>query len=91
MDRQNHPKLSDDLELKTSFQHVHNGDIGLLSCGLDIGPHCCPLCDRFGATLLHWAARFDNMDAIAALLAAGADANVTSLDGGSTLICAVHS
>lgn len=47
--------------------------------------------DRFGATLLHWAVRFANIDAIAVLLAAGADVNALCLDGSSVLAWASYS
>lgn len=89
-----HPELEyvrDSLGLATSFEYVRNGNLLQLSREMELNPQCCLLRDRFGATLLHWAAVFANRDAIATLLAAGADVNAICRDGSSVLIWAMQS
>jgi ankyrin repeat protein len=91
---QEHPELVDarhDLGLTILFNHIRDGNHTSLMRQLKSDPRCVLLSDCFGATPLHWAARFGNVEALAALLATGANINATCLLGESVLLWAINS
>jgi ankyrin repeat protein len=81
----------DDIGWTVAHDYIRIGDITLLSHQLQLSPRLIHLRDCWGATALHWAANFANIDAISALLAAGADVNAVCRIGDSSLSWASRS
>lgn len=91
---QHHPKLEDardELGLTVLHDHIIKGNTTLVSNHLKLEAGSSLIRDCWGATPLHWAARFANLEAIAALLSAGADANAICKLGRSVLLWAIDS
>jgi ankyrin repeat protein len=90
----NHPEMEaahDDLGWTVAHDHIRNGEVALLSHQLRNDVRLIQLRDSWGATALHWAAAFGNMEAISALLEAGADVNAVCKRGGSVLFWSLRS
>jgi ankyrin repeat protein len=85
---QSHPEVEDALHgLGWTQLHecIRNNELSLLLRQLELDPQSSLLKDGWGATLLHWAANFANMDAIDMLVAAGADVNAVCKENSSVL------
>lgn len=88
------PVLEDayaDLGLTSLHDAILSGDATLLSRQVNFNPrHCSTSTDVWGATPLHWAATFANIEAIKVLLNVGADVNAVCKRGKSVLHWAVR-
>jgi ankyrin repeat protein len=90
----NHPELEiihDDLGWTVTHDYISIGDAAYLPHQLQLDPQFVQLRDCWGATALHWAAYYANMEAISALLSAGADVNAVCKNGESVLFWASYS
>jgi ankyrin repeat protein len=90
----NHPEIEavhDELGWSVTHDHIRNGEVALLSHQLQNDLRLIQLRDCWGATALHWAAAFGNMEAISALLEAGADVNAVCKRGESVLFWSLRS
>jgi ankyrin repeat protein len=83
--------VRNDLGWTVAHDSIISGDIVLLSHQLQLNPRLGQLTDCGGATALHWAASFANMEAISTLLNAGADVNAICKYGDSVLFWALYS
>lgn len=71
----------DDLGLTALFNHIRDSDHASLIRQLDDDQRSVVYRDCFGAAPLDWTACFANVDAIAALVDAGADVDAMDLRG----------
>lgn len=79
------------LGLSTLHDAIFTGDNQLLSRQVTFDPRSCSsVADIWGATPLHWAATFANIEAIQILLDAGANVNAVCKRGKSVLHWAVR-
>jgi ankyrin repeat protein len=83
--------MRDELGIIYVHDVTRHVDTTVLAQQLEHNPRYCISTDCWGATPLHWAARYGNKEAIAVLLAAGADLNAVCKRGRTVLSWAVQS